>query len=55
MEHTNPDSSRIYQLVEDLIIPDKREDALMELSRNREAFSELAPILWHSTGTIAAL
>lgn len=27
----------------------------MELSKKREAFPELAPVLWHSFGTIAAL
>lgn len=43
------------KLVQELIIPEKREEALVELSRNREAFTELAPILWHSVGTIAAL
>jgi len=28
---------------------------LLELSKKRESFSDLAPILWHSTGTVAAL
>lgn len=32
-----------------------REKALSELSRNREKFKELAPYLWYSVGTIAAL
>ena len=47
--------STMHQHVSDLLIPDKREDALVELSRNRETFPELAPILWYSVGTIAAL
>jgi CCR4-NOT transcription complex subunit 9 len=34
---------------------DKRESALLELSKKREDFADLAPILWHSFGTIAAL
>ena len=45
----------MHQHVYDLLIPEKREDALVELSRNRETFPELAPILWYSVGTIAAL
>jgi CCR4-NOT transcription complex subunit 9 len=55
MEESKQGREHIYQLVHDLIIHDKREEALIELSRNREAFTELAPILWHSIGTIAAL
>jgi len=39
----------------DLINPDKREAALLELSKKREDFPDLAPILWHSFGTISAL
>ena len=35
----------MHQLVCDLLIPEKREEALVELSRNRENFPELAPIL----------
>ena len=27
----------------------------MELSKKRESFADLAPILWHSNGTVAAL
>ena len=33
----------------------QRESALLELSKKREAFPDLAPILWYSHGTIAAL
>ena len=47
--------STMHQLVYELLLPEKREDALVELSRNRETFPELAPILWYSVGTIAAL
>ena len=32
-----------------------RELALLELSKKREEFSDLAPMLWHSFGTVAAL
>ncbi|ERN08602.1 cell differentiation protein RCD1 homolog [Amborella trichopoda] len=43
------------QLVLELIIPEQRENALLELSKKRELFQDLAPMLWHSFGTIAAL
>ncbi|XP_042520270.1 CCR4-NOT transcription complex subunit 9-like isoform X3 [Macadamia integrifolia] len=43
------------QLVHDLFEKDLREDALQELCRKREIFQDLAPLLWHSFGTIAAL
>jgi CCR4-NOT transcription complex subunit 9 len=32
-----------------------RENALLELSKKREEFPDLAPMLWHSFGTVAAL
>ncbi|XP_047338422.1 CCR4-NOT transcription complex subunit 9-like [Impatiens glandulifera] len=43
------------QLVLDLSNPDLREDALLELSKKRELFQDLAPLLWNSFGTMAAL
>jgi CCR4-NOT transcription complex subunit 9 len=49
------DKERIYQLVLELTNTDTRESALLELSKKREAVPELAPILWHSFGTIACL
>ncbi|KAJ4825200.1 hypothetical protein Tsubulata_043471 [Turnera subulata] len=42
-------------LVLELSNPDLRENALLELSKNKELFQELAPFLWSSFGTIAAL
>ncbi|PPD75202.1 hypothetical protein GOBAR_DD27874 [Gossypium barbadense] len=42
-------------LVLDLSNPDLRESALLELSKKRELFQDLAPLLWNSFGTIAAL
>ncbi len=33
----------------------QREIALLELSKKRESFPDLAPVLWHSFGTISAL
>ncbi|XP_002993082.2 CCR4-NOT transcription complex subunit 9 isoform X2 [Selaginella moellendorffii] len=43
------------QLVLELIVPEQRENALLDLSKKRESFQELAPMLWYSCGTIAAL
>lgn len=43
------------QLVLDICDPKLREKALSELSKRREIFQDLAPLLWHSFGTIAAL
>jgi CCR4-NOT transcription complex subunit 9 len=45
----------LLPLVTHLTNPDKREAVLLELSKIRENFSDLAPILWHSYGTVAAL
>ncbi|XP_058210981.1 uncharacterized protein LOC131323285 isoform X2 [Rhododendron vialii] len=42
------------QLVLDLSNPDLRENALLELSK-RELFQDLAPLMWNSFGTVAAL
>ncbi|KAG1365043.1 CCR4-NOT transcription complex subunit 9 [Cocos nucifera] len=43
------------QLVLDLLDPQLRENALLDLSKKREIFQDLAPLLWNSYGTIAAL
>ena len=48
-------SQRLHQLALDLVTAERREAALLELSKKREAFPDLAPIMWHSVGTIAAL
>jgi hypothetical protein len=45
----------VEQYVHQLINPATRENALLELSKKRENFPELAPFLWYSFGTIAAL
>ncbi|MCL7043703.1 hypothetical protein MKW94_025681 [Papaver nudicaule] len=47
--------SSAEQLVLDLCNPDLRENALLDLSKKREIFQDLAPLLWNSFGTIAAL
>lgn len=38
-----------------LFSPETRETALLELSKMREKVEQLAPMLWHSFGTIAVL
>lgn len=45
----------LYSLVKKLVDSEQRESALMELSKKREKFPDLAPLLWHSFGTITAL
>lgn len=43
------------QLVLDLCVPERREKALFFLSKKREKCEDLALLLWHSYGTMAAL
>ena len=52
---TSMTMDQLYGLVLDISDIDKRETALFTLSKYREDFPDLAPILWHSVGTIAAL
>lgn len=49
------EEDKIYALILDLTNPAMREGALLELSKKREAYEDLAPILWHSFGVISAL
>eukprot|EP00941_MAST-03F_sp_MAST-3F-sp1_P005373 g5373.t1 len=42
-------------LIHKLTSPVDRESALLDLSKKRESFPDLAPILWHSPCVIAAL
>uniref|UniRef100_A0AAV1ZXF5 CCR4-NOT transcription complex subunit 9 n=1 Tax=Larinioides sclopetarius TaxID=280406 RepID=A0AAV1ZXF5_9ARAC len=49
------DQEKVYQWISELARPDTRENALLELSKKREAVPELAPMLWNSFGTITAL
>lgn len=45
----------MYTWIQELSNPETREHALIELSRKREVLPDLAPMLWHSFGTMAAL
>lgn len=49
------DREKIYQWIVELTSPLTRENALQELSKKREVVPDLAPMLWHSFGTVAAL
>lgn len=44
---------KIYTLVIQLLDPGSRESALLELSKKREQFDELALVLWHSFGKLS--
>lgn len=46
---------QMEHLVLELSDPNTRENALLDLSKKRESFPELAPCLWHSFGTISSL
>ena len=46
------DDGKIYGLVIDLLDPSTREGALLELSKKREQYDDLALVLWHSFGAL---
>uniref|UniRef100_A0A182JCM8 CCR4-NOT transcription complex subunit 9 n=1 Tax=Anopheles atroparvus TaxID=41427 RepID=A0A182JCM8_ANOAO len=48
-------TEKVLQWINELSNPETRETALLELSKKRETVSDLAPMLWHSFGTTAAL
>jgi CCR4-NOT transcription complex subunit 9 len=53
---TTPDlreDATIYALIIDLLDPNTRESALLELSKKREQYDDLALVLWHSFGIFA--
>jgi len=52
-DHVNQE--QVFKWIEDLGCSDTRENSLLELSKKREQVPELAPMLWHSFGTVAAL
>ena len=52
-EFATGDYSQIFDWVSQLLKgPEGREKALLELSRKREQYEDLALILWHSFGTV---
>lgn len=50
-----PRDADLARKILDLVLPDKREAALLHLSKHREIFPNLAPMLWWSVGTMSAL
>ncbi|QKX55858.1 uncharacterized protein TRUGW13939_02957 [Talaromyces rugulosus] len=52
--HTE-DNRKIFLWVTELLDPNRRETALMELSKKREQVPELALVIWHSFGVMTAL
>ena len=46
----NHEEGKLFSLVIDLMDPNTRETALLELSKKREQYDDLAMILWHSFG-----
>jgi CCR4-NOT transcription complex subunit 9 len=52
---TDENTQKMNQLVGGLLSPESRELALHELSKNRENFPDLAPVLWYSCGVVAVL
>mmetsp|Transcript_48911 Transcript_48911/g.72684 ORF Transcript_48911/g.72684 Transcript_48911/m.72684 type:complete len:328 (-) Transcript_48911:454-1437(-) len=53
--NNNQGIEELLPLVTQLTNPEQRESVLLELSKKRESFTDLAPVLWHSFGTVAAL
>nr|CAG8437755.1 5106_t:CDS:2 [Entrophospora candida] len=49
------EDEKIYILITELTNPNNREQALLELSKKREQYDDLALILWHSFGVMTAL
>eukprot|EP01053_Blabericola_migrator_P004456 Blabericola_migrator_1__4455@NODE_2386_length_2847_cov_92_710432_g1494_i0_p2_GENE_NODE_2386_length_2847_cov_92_710432_g1494_i0NODE_2386_length_2847_cov_92_710432_g1494_i0_p2_ORF_typecomplete_len310_score47_38Rcd1/PF04078_13/8_9e111Hairy_orange/PF07527_13/0_13eIF3_p135/PF12807_7/0_21_NODE_2386_length_2847_cov_92_710432_g1494_i0721001 len=52
--HLSAENQHLCELVADIADPLKRDTALHELSKKRESWPDLAPVLWYSFGTIAA-
>ncbi|XP_023017023.1 required for cell differentiation 1 [Leptinotarsa decemlineata] len=46
---------KVFNWILELTNPESRENALLELSKKREVVPDLAPMLWNSFGTTAAL
>lgn len=55
MEQLSEENQKVLNWVAQLMDPQQREGALMELSKKREQVPELALILWHSFGVMTSL
>ncbi|KAI9493104.1 cell differentiation protein rcd1 [Zychaea mexicana] len=49
------DEEKIYTLVLELLNPSLREQALLDLSKKREQYEDLALVLWYSYGVMSVL
>ncbi|KAL7068484.1 putative cell differentiation protein Rcd1 [Cryptosporidium serpentis] len=54
-DNIQSEREKVYQYIVDMTCTAKREIALSKLSKYRETFSDLPPLLWHSFGCITAL
>lgn len=52
---SQPENEKIHYLIVDLLNPLSRELALLELSKKREQWDDLALVLWHSFGVMSCL
>jgi CCR4-NOT transcription complex subunit 9 len=50
-----PAGPELAVLLQGLLLPENREQMLVDLSKHRESHPELAPILWYTPGCIAVL
>eukprot|EP00948_MAST-09A_sp_MAST-9A-sp1_P000297 g297.t1 len=55
-QQQQPQASSLHYLIVELTASEKRREvALVELSKKRDLYPDLAPVLWYSAGAIAAL
>ncbi|OCT51813.1 Cell differentiation protein rcd1 [Cladophialophora carrionii] len=54
-QQLSEENRKVLQWVAELLDPNRREGALMELSKKREQVPELALVLWHSFGVMTSL
>ena len=52
---TTTQALKMEHLVASLQDPETRENALLDISKRRDLFVDLAPVLWHSYGVVPAL
>lgn len=55
ISYKSEDIYKIVEWVSNLKNPDLRVNSLVELSKQRDSFSDLAIYLWYSPGVISAL
>lgn len=46
------EEEKIFLFIQQILQPQTRETALQELSKRRESFDDLAPVLWYSFGKL---